>query len=207
MALEAQKFLKIKEIKEGVLVLKDGSLRGVIIVSSTNFALKSEEEKEAIFYQFQTFLNSLDFSIEILVQSRKLNITPYLDKLKVLEEKEENELLKIQLAGYREFIKNLVAKQTIMTKNFFVVVPFFPSKIPVKEEKEAKTISEFEKNKIQLLQRMEFVMTGLRRCGLSCAPLDTLELIELFWSWYHQEESEVGYYPRIPPELVPEIYK
>jgi len=91
-----QQFLEIEQIREGVAVLKDKGLRGVIMTSSLNFALKSEDEQNAIIYQFQNFLNSLDFSIEIVVQSRRLNITGYFDKLKEMEEKQENELLKFQ---------------------------------------------------------------------------------------------------------------
>jgi len=122
--ISTQQFLEIKQIREGIVVLKDKSLRGVLMVSSLNFALKSEEEQRAIIYQFQDFLNSLDFPCQILVQTRRLNITGYLDKLKELEEKQENELLKIQTKGYREFIAGMIKGGSIMTKTFFVIVPF-----------------------------------------------------------------------------------
>jgi len=206
-----QKFLEIKQIREGVVVLKDNSLRGVLMVSSLNFALKSEEEQNAIIYQFQEFLNSLDFSCQILIQTRKLNITGYLDRLKELEEKQKNELLKIQTRGYREFISSLVKEGTIMTKNFYVIVPFYP--IPLQMQKfsgqkgkgSPKTLDlteeKFQRYKTQLWQRMEFVALGLRRCGLQAIPLITPELIELFWRFYHPKEAEFGYYPEIPPEL------
>jgi len=180
------------------------------MVSSLNFALKSEEEQNAIVYQFQNFLNSLDFSLEIVVQSRRLNITGYLDKLKELERKQENELLKTQTAGYQKFIRDLIAGGGIMSKSFFVVVPFTLVEIPGMKEmmgllkKQPPPLSEerFQQCKSQLWQRMEFVALGLRRCGLQCVPLNTSELIELFWSLYHPEEAEVGYYPEIPPELI-----
>lgn len=180
------------------------------MVSSLNFALKSDEEQNAIIYQFQNFLNSLDFSIEIVVQSRRLNITGYLDKLKELERKQENELLKTQTAGYQKFIRDLIGGGAIMSKSFFVVVPFTLMKIPGMKavkgliKKQPITFSEerFQQCKSQLWQRMEFVALGLRRCGLRCVPLNTSELIELFWSLYHPEEAEVGYYPEIPPELI-----
>jgi len=119
-----QQFLEIDQIREGIIILKNKALRGVIMVSSLNFALKSEDEQNAIIYQFQNFLNSLDFSIEIVIQSRRLNITGYLEKLKELEGKQENELLRIQTADYRKFIQGLIAGGAIMSKNFFVVVPF-----------------------------------------------------------------------------------
>jgi type IV secretory pathway VirB4 component len=202
-----QQFLEIEDIREGVLILKDKSLRGILVVSSLNFALKSEEEQNAIIYQFQNFLNSLDFPIQIYIQSRKLNITGYLEKLKELEEKQKDKLLKIQTREYRNFIESLLAKGSIMAKNFYVIIPFYPLQItPGKIKKEPKTPAlsneQFERAKTQLWQRVEFVAHGLRSCGLFCAPLSTEELIELFWSIYHPQEAEVGYYPEIPPELI-----
>ena len=206
-----QQFLEIDQIKEGVILLKNKAMRGIIMVSSLNFALKSEEEQNAIIYQFQNFLNSLDFSLEITVQSRRLNITGYLDKLKELEEKQENELLKTQTAEYRKFINALISGGAIMSKTFFVTVPFTLMKIPgmktmkglfKKESTSTFNDEQFQRCKSQLWQRVEFVALGLRRCGLQCVPLDTSELIELFWSLYHPEESEVGYYPEIPPEII-----
>jgi len=198
-----QQILEIEQIREGVIVLKNKSLRGIIMGSSLNFALKSEEEQNAIIYQFQNFLNSLDFSTEIVVQSRILNITGYLNKLKEMEEKQENELLKFQTREYQNFIKELIAGGQILSKNFFVIVPFTLIEIPGFKKEKTQTLTEeqFQRAKSQLWQRMEFVALGLRRCGLQCIPLNTVELIELFWSLYHPEEAEVGYYPEIPPEL------
>ncbi len=201
----AQQFLEIQEIKQGVAVLKNKALRGVLMVSSINFALKSEEEQNATIYQFQNFLNSLDFSLQIVVQSRKLNITGYLDKLKELEKKQEIELLKTQTAEYRKFVQELIAGGSIMSKNFFVVVPFSFIDIPgltSAQETNDQEETRFQRGKSQLWQRMEFVASGLRRCGLKCVPLNTSELIELFWSIHHPEEAEIGYYPEIPPELI-----
>jgi len=202
-----QQFLEIDEIKEGVVVLRNKSLRGVLMVSSQNFALKSDEEQQATIYQFQSFLNSLDFPIQIVVQSRVLNITGYLDKLKELENTQENELLKIQTAEYQKFISQLITGNSIMAKNFFVVVPFTLVEVPGvtktfgREKKEQPTETFFQRAKSQLWQRMEFVALGLRRCGLQSIPLNSPELIELFWSLHHPDEAEVGYYPEIPPEL------
>jgi len=200
-----QQFLEIEQVREGVMILRNKALRGVIMVSSLNFALKSEEEQNAIIYQFQSFLNSLDFSLEIVVQSRRLNITGYLNQLKELERKQENELLKTQTAEYQRFIRELITGGAIMSKNFFVVVPFTLIEIPgIKAVRPTAILSEeqFQRAKTQLWQRMEFVALGLRRCGLQCIPLNTSELIELFWSLYHPEEAEVGYYPEIPSELI-----
>jgi len=200
-----QQFLEISQIREGVLLLKNKSLRGDIMVSSLNFALKYREEQEATIYQFQDFLNSLDFSVEIVIQSRKLNITGYLDKLNEIAKKQKNELLRIQTVEYQKFIRELISGGQILSKNFFIVVPFTLVQIPgfggKKDPQVAPSEDQFQRSKSQLWQRMEFVVMGLRRCGLQCSPLNTSELIELFWSLYHPEDAEVGYYPELPPEL------
>ena len=207
-----QQFLEFKQIREGVVVLKNRTLRGILMVSSINFDLKSEEEQRAIIYQFQSFLNSLDFSCQILVRSRRLNITGYFDKLKELEKQQENELLKVQTAEYRKFVESIVEEGTIMRKEFFIVVPFTLSEAAGLTGGGLKGllgkgdlgISEevFQRCREQLWQRMEFVAIGLRRCGLTAVPLTTPEIIELFWSWHHPREAEVGYYPEILPELI-----
>jgi len=211
-----QEFLEIKDIREGVLLLKNNAIRGILMVSSINFALKSDEEQSAIIYAFQTFLNSLDFSCQIVIQSRNINITPYLDGLKDLEEKQTNELLRQQISSYREFIKNLVKGDMIMTKNFYVVVPYSLMEIlgigavakqfdflkTKKEKDQQMKDDEFQRCKSQIWQRMEFLAMGLRRCGLEAIPLTTPELIELFWSIHHPEQAEIGYYPEILPELL-----
>jgi len=211
-----QEFLEIDDIREGVLLLKNQELRGVLMISSLNFALKSEEEKEGIISAFQSFLNILDFSCQIVVQSRKLNITSYLDGLSNLEKKQKTELLKIQAAEYRNFIKNLVEKSTIMAKSFFLVVPYRLAELiglkavtrggffqfSGEQKKISLTDEEFQRCKSQLWSRMEYVAAGLRRCELEAVPLNTSELIELFWSWHHPEEAEIGYFPEILPELL-----
>jgi len=205
-----QKFLEIEQIREGIIILKNKALRGVLAVSSLNFALKSEEEQNATLYQFQSFLNSLDFSCQIICQSRRLNITGYLDKLEEIEKAEKNELLKIQIGEYRKFVASYVEAGTIMRKSFFVVVPFTLLEAMgvhekgglVKKPKLPELTEElFQRCKFQLRQRMEFLVLGLKRCGLQAVPLTTPELIELFWSHCHPKEAEFGYYPEIPPEL------
>ena len=204
--ISTQQFLEIDQIRENVLILKDRSLRAILMVSSLNFALKSEDEQKAIIYQFQNFLNSLDFSIEIVAQSRILNIAGYLDKLKELEKAQKNELLKIQTREYRNFINDLVSGRQILAKTFFVVVPFVPIIVPKIGEKKRKSNElgeeQFQRAKNQLEQRVSFIASGLRRCGLQCTSLESLDLIELFWSLYHPEEAEVGYYPEVPPEII-----
>lgn len=215
-----QQFLEVQDIREGVLLLKNSSLRGILMVSSINFALKSEDEQTAIIYAFQSFLNSLDFFCQIVIQSRKINITPYLDSLKDLEEHQTVDLLKKQTASYRDFIKNLVVGDTVMTKNFYVVVPYALaetlgakgiakqfdalSHLSGKTEQQQQAIKDedFQRCKTQLWQRMEYLATGLRRCGLEAVPLTTPELIELFWAIHHPDQAEIGYYPEILPELL-----
>jgi len=214
--LSSQQFLEFDQVKNGVIVLKNKTLRAVLMVSSLNFSLKSEEEQSAIIYQFQSFLNSLDFQCQIIVQSRKTNITGYFDKLKKLETKQENELLKIQTSEYRKFIEGLVENETIMRKTFFVVIPYslgetetentnnkgFFNKVFQKTNLSEINEENFKRCRNQLWQRMEFVAIGLRRCDLSTTPLTTPELIELLWSWNHPKEADVGYYPEILPELI-----
>ncbi len=194
-----QNFLDFRQIRDGVIILPNDSLRGVLMVSSINFALKPEEERDAIIYLFQDFLNSLDFWIEMFVQSRQLNITGYLDRLEEIQHEQTNELLRAQTESYREFIEQLVGEGTIMKKNFYAVVPFAPSEAGGKSLK--LTEENFQRLKTQLQQRMEFVALGLKRIGLRAVPLTTPELIELLWSMHHPQEAEVGYYPDIPPEL------
>ena len=220
MELRTQDFLAIQDIKDDVVILKNNQIRGIMMVSSVNFALKSDESQNAIIYAFQSFLNSLDFFCQIVIQSRAINITPYLDTVKALEEQQTNELLKTQTSSYMEFIKELVKGENIVTKSFYIIVPFaltealgvggiakqydFFKFLKSDEAKDKSNISpeDFEKCKVQLWQRMEFLANGLRRCGLEAAPLSTPELIELFWAAHHPTEAEAGYYPEIAPELL-----
>jgi hypothetical protein len=214
--LSTQQFLEIDQVKEGIMILKSKALRGIMMVTSINFALMSEDEQNAVIGQYQSFLNSLDFPLQIIIQSRRLNITSYLDKLKDLENRQSNDLLRTQIIEYRNFINEIVAGGSIMNKSFYVIVPFQPMLIsglaqgakskPAGQTKAAAAVElgqeQFNQGKSQLLQRMEFVALGLRRCGLQCVPLNSLEIAEFFWSTHHPEESERGYYPQIPPELI-----
>jgi ribosomal protein S26 len=212
--LSTQQFLEIDQIKDGILILKNKALRGIMMVNSINFALMSEDEQNAIISQYQSFLNSLDFSLQVVIQSRRLNITSYLDKLRDLETRQSNDLLRTQIVEYRNFINEIVSGGSIMNKTFYVVVPFQPAMLNITSTAGTKTQKtgrsktaeiaqeQFGHSKSQLLQRMEFVALGLRRCGLQCVPLNSLELAEFFWSTHHLEESERGYFPEIPPELI-----
>ncbi len=193
-----QSFLEISQIREGTLILKNRSLRGILMVSSVNLALKSTEEQTAIINQFQLFLNSLDFTCQIVVQSRKANLTGYIDMIRGWEKKQESELLKHQTRSYIEFIENFVREETILTKRFFIVVPYNFYETPTSE----LTEENFNRLRKQLMERMQFVALGLRRCGLQAAPLSSSELVELFWMLHHPKEAETGYYPEFPQELI-----
>lgn len=210
-----QQFVPIKEIRDGVIVLKDGGLRAVLMVSSLNFALKSADEQEAIILQYQNFLNSLDFSVQFFIQSRRLNVGPYLDILKERQRKETNDLLKIQEAEYIDFVKNFVESTGIVTKMFYVVVPFVPSILPAsggtisgvfdallgkgRKAKSANTAdaNNFEENKLQLFQRADAVLQGINRTGVRAVPLNTEELVELFFGLYNPGELEKGKAPEL----------
>ncbi len=203
-----QDFLGFDQVRDGIIILKNKGLRSVLMVSSLNFALKSTEEQNAILYQYQNFLNSLDFSCQISIQSRRLNITGYLDMLSEIEKKEKNELLKIQISEYKNFVGATMKQGDVTQKVFYVIIPFTISEIRGDENSKGlspiSSITEevFQRAKTQLFQRLEFVMLGLRSCGLQAVPLNSLEIIELLWGLYHQSEAERGYYPDIPSELV-----
>lgn len=207
-AKAAQEFLAIDSVRDGVLILKGGSeYRLIVMVSSLNFALKSAEEQDAIIFQYENFINSVDFSVQIIAQSRRLNILPYVETLRAREKEEQNELLKIQIGEYIEFVKSFVDLTNIVTKSFFVVVPFSPtiaektgiagsltSFLGGGKKKVASAGSasdeQFYEYKNQLLQRADAVMTGLKRIGLRAAILNTEEIIELFYGLYNPGEAE-----------------
>lgn len=195
--LSTQKYVDVEEVRDGVMILKNGSLRAVLLVSSINFDLKATEEQDSIISQYQNFLNSLDFPMEIIVSSRKLNINPYLEYLKKKETQLTNELLSMQLAEYSNFIKNLAEVSNIMTKYFYVVVPFHPvetskgglldrffgttnSQMAVAKRREL-----FDTYKNQLWQRLDHISAGLSGTGLKVTPLKTEELIELLYNSYN----------------------
>lgn len=200
--ISAQQFLAIDTIREDVAVLKDGGLRVVLMCSSLNFALKSADEQDAIIYQYQNFLNSLDFPVQFVIHSRRLNIAPYLDSLLERHREEENDLLKMQISEYAEFIKTFTESTNIMSKTFYAVIPFTPPVYNQKgvlggilntfglgKDKKAESAS-FEEYKNQLWQRAETAMSGLQSFGVRAVPLNTEELIELFYGLYNPTEFE-----------------
>jgi hypothetical protein len=197
-----QDLIQIAEIRDGIVVLTDGTMRAILMVSSINFALKSEDEQEAIIYAYQEFINSLDFSVQITVSSRKLDISPYLEQVKDLRDKQPNELLRVQMGEYINFVSELVKDSNIMSKTFFVTIPFavtqnkqegFFSRIGkgVKGAAGKSTMSdtEFEHSKNQIFQRVEQVASGMQGVGLRVVPLKTQEVLELFYNMYNPNTS------------------
>ncbi len=206
-ALPTQQFIEIKGTKNGVLILKNGSLRQILMVSGVNFDLKSEEEQEAITYSYQNFLNSLNFSIQIFIHSRKVNIEAYIENLGKIEVGETNPLLKTQIGEYREFIKSFVSENAIMNKTFFVVIPYDAIQLPtassggflgglfgksshLSEKAKAADEKALDQHISQLSQRTEQITSGLTQMGLRAVALNDDELVELFYNLYNPEAVE-----------------
>lgn len=187
-------FIHIHQIRDGVAVLKNGGIRAVLLVSSMNFDLKSDSEKEGILAAYQDFLNSLDYPLQIFISSREINLDDYLAELQARHDRQENELLKLQIGEYLNFVNSLIKVSTIVAKHFYVVVPYAPG------EKDPKGLiprtvdvtysgKQFEEYKNQLWQRVKQVRLGLMGLGLRAEPLNTHELIEFFYNFYNPEQK------------------
>jgi hypothetical protein len=198
-----QEYLDIAEIREDVVVMKDGTIRGVLLASSINFALKSEDEQTAVISNYISFINGLDFPIQILIQSRPLNIDNYISQLEILEKQQSNELLRKQTADYREYIKEFLEIGDIMSKKFYVVVPYIPGAhgkksffdrlnelfwvggaVRIRRE-------QFEKSKQEIEKRIRVVQGGLNGFGVGSGRLNTQNLIELYYSSYNPDVAGV----------------
>jgi|SRR3989344_6382416 len=208
-AQPTQQFIEINEIKQDTIILRNGGLRKVLIISGLNFDLKSEEEREIIIYSFQSFLNSLNFPVQIFIHSRKINIEEYLSKLAVRQQEESMELLKNIIGEYQEFIRSFVGQNAIMEKTFFVVVPYdiievpkagrnlvrnilgvFGKKKPTVEADIATAEKSFDQHLQQLTQRVDQVINGLNQVGLRAVALNESEITELFYNLYNPESVE-----------------
>lgn len=195
----AQSHLPFAEIKSDTVIMKDGTLRAILMVSSINFALKNEDEQNAIVSSYVSFLNGIDFPLQIVIQSRQLYIKPYLEKLLKLEREQTNELLRVQISDYRSFVGELVSLGKIMSKQFFVVVPYDPLSnkkrgfwarikevvnpaitVKLKDER-------FQQRKHDLDMRVRQIESGLTSMNLEVMRLDTQSLIELFYSTYNPD--------------------
>ena len=203
-AKATQEFVPIKEVRNGVIVLKNGELRAIVLANSTNLSLKSADEQKATIFQFQNFLNTLDFPVQISVQSRRLDIRPYLLLLENRMKVQNEPLLKLQTREYIEFIRSFTDSVNIMTKNFFVVVPYTNevsfkkssgllsglfSKKNAKEAKEAKQV-DFEEKRSQLDERVAVIQQGLGNCGIKSIQLGSEEVVEVFYKVFNPGELE-----------------
>lgn len=200
--VSTQQYLDIAEIKDDVVIMKDGTLRAVLLVSSINFALKSEDEQNAVINSYVMFLNNLGFMLEIVIQSRELDIDNYLNYLKEKEKQQINKLLKMQTSEYIEYIKELTSIGKIMNKRFYVVVPYNPASdkhkgffsLLTESLKPATSIKlkdkSFLRYKEMLNRRLDSVIGGLESMGVSVAVLDTQSLIELYYKTYNPETAK-----------------
>ncbi|MCH8049977.1 hypothetical protein IIB51_01020 [Patescibacteria group bacterium] len=204
-ARATQDFVPIEEVRDGIVILKDGSMRAIVMTSSLNFALKGADEQEAILSQFQNFLNSLEFPVQIFIQSRDLDIRPYIALLEERYKAQTNDLMQIQTREYIEFVKKFVEDTNIMSKHFFIVIPYSASVVQAKKglfsllelvekkgegkktKSEAKAVA-FEKSRSQIEQRVSVVEQGLARTGIRVVSLGTEEIIELFYRLFNPGE-------------------
>jgi len=202
-----QQFVPIRDIRDGVVIKRDGEMLMILLASSVNFALKSLDEQHAILQQFQSFLNTLDFSLQIYIQSRKLNIEPYLELLRGLDSKQDNDLMKVQLQEYMEFIRTFTNEVDVMSKSFFVVIPYSPTKLNLKKgftgmfssnSSSAALTSDqqFEEHKLQLEQRAAMVTQGLGGVGVRTMRLSKDDLVEMYYHLYN---------PTDPTGAAPEV--
>ncbi|MEY3783921.1 MAG: hypothetical protein RLZZ230_243 [Candidatus Parcubacteria bacterium] len=194
-----QDFVSIRDIKENVVIQKNGQMCMVLLASSINFALKSLDEQKAVLMQFQQFINTLDFTLQIYIQSRKLNIEPYLALLGTLEVKQDNDLMRIQLREYIEFIRTFTEDVDVMSKNFFVVIPYTPAVLNITKgitnlfskpttDSSLPSNNQFEEHRIQLEQRVGMVTEGLARVGVRTVSLQKDDLVELYYHLYNPSD-------------------
>lgn len=205
-----QNTLQIAEIRDGIVIMNDGSFRSVLMMKSVNFDLMNPQEQEAVEYSYQGFLNSLYFPIQILVRSQKVDLRPYLEKLDKIRSEHDNMLLSLLMEDYIEFMSNLSMQTNIMDKQFYVVIPFIPAGLEAQKAVEASknfmnnlvtsfkpseekhvTINEadLEAAKTELRNRVQAVLAGLMQTGVQGLPLDTQELIELYYDAYNPDTA------------------
>ena len=204
----SQNTLQIAEIRDGIVILNDGSFRAVVMVKSINFDLMSTQEQEAVEFSYQGFLNSLYFPIQIFVRTQKVDLEPYIEKLDKIRTEHDNMLLALLMEDYIDYIDNLSQQTNIMDKKFYVVIPFFPFDDIKKALTESKNLlkgivglfnqkeehvvineADLEKAKTELRNRVQAVLSGLMDCGIQGLPLDTQELIELYYDTYNPDTA------------------
>lgn len=203
-----QNSLQIAEIRDGIVIMNDGSFRSVVMVKSINFDLMSTQEQEAVEYSYQGFLNSLYFPIQIFIRTQKVDLQPYIDRLDKIRTEHDNMLLAMLMEDYINYIDQLSEQTNIMDKKFYIVVPFFPvddiqkaltqSKnfftglvelFNTKEKHVVINEDDLEKAKTELRNRVQSVLGGLLQCNIQGLPLDTQELIELYYDTYNPDTA------------------
>jgi len=201
--MSTQSHLQFSEIKDGVVLMRDGSLRMIIICSPTNFDLKSPQEKDAVEYAFQGFLNGLHFPIQIVIQSRKIDLDNYLNKLEVIQSNQANPLLASLMEDYVLNIRGLLDEVNIMEKRFYVTVPYYVAAVSkdniltkirgatTVNTEISQTTTEYQQRRRDLEQRTNLVAQGLAQIGVRSAVLNTQEIVELFYNSYNIDESQV----------------
>lgn len=195
-----QEFVPVSDVRNNVVVLKNGQMCTILIASSINFALKSMDEQQAILRQFQSFLNTVDFSVQFYTQSRRLDIEPYLTQLQSRETQQDNDLMRIQLREYIQFIRTFVSEVDVMSKNFFVVIPYTPLQTDIAsnlasvfsgKRKEVKIEdAKLQESFMQLQQRVSLVEQGLNRVGVRTIALKNEELVELYYHIFNPMEAK-----------------
>jgi len=203
-----QNTLQIAEIRDGIVIMNDGTYRSVIMAKSINFDLMSQSEQESVEYAYQGFLNSLYFPVQIFIRSQKVDIGPYIDKLDKIRTEHDNMLLALLMEDYINYIDVLSQSTNIMDKKFYIVIPFsnapnadqnlassksfisgFAELLSKKETKVVINEKDLEKAKTELRNRVQAVVNGLMQCGVKSAPLDTEELIELYYDTYNPDTA------------------
>ena len=203
-----QNTLQIAEIRDGIVIMNDGSFRSVVMVKSINFDLMSPQEQEAVEYSYQSFLNSLYFPIQIFIRTQKVDLEPYIKKLDKIRSEHDNMLLALLMEDYIDYIDNLSQQTNIMDKKFYIVIPFFPLDDVQKTLTESKNLikglvgifnntedhivineADLERAKTELRNRVQLVLSGLLESSIQGLPLDTQELIELYYDTYNPDTA------------------
>jgi len=203
-----QNALQIAEIRDGIVIMNDGSFRSVIMVKSINFDLMSPQEREGVEYSYQGFLNSLYFPVQIFIRSERVDLRPYIEKLDKIRSEHENMLLSLLMEDYINYIDALSLQTNIMDKRFYIVIPYFPvadiqkaitqSKsfftglaglFNTKEQHVVINEADLAKAKDELRNRVQAVLGGMQQCGIQGLPLDTQELIELYYDSYNPDTA------------------
>ncbi len=204
-----QNNLLIAEIRDGIVIMNDGSFRSVVMLKSINFDLMSPSEREGVEFSYQGFLNSLYFPLQIFIRSQKIDIRPYIERLDKIRSEHDNMLLALLMDDYIDYIDQLASQTNIMSKNFYIVIPFLPkNEANTSSKKSSKNMldgfsglfngakthvvideKKLEEAKAELRNRVQAVLSGLMQCGVQGLPLDTQELIELYYDTYNPDTA------------------